>query len=212
MEGYLARYTGPVCRHCRREGSKLFLKGQRCFTEKCSFERKSYPPGIHGKTRSKVSIFGTQLREKQKLRRSYGMLEKAFLTQFKKASKLRGVTAEIFLRKLELRLDSFVFRSGFACNRQQARQLISHKHFLLNGKVCNVPSASVKIGDIISLKSSSAKLQCLSEARELYTKRPVVKWFEVDEEKLSSKIVALPGREDIHIPIQDNLIVELYSK
>ena len=208
----MARYTGAVCRMCRREGTKLFLKGQRCFTEKCSFDRKPYAPGMHGKLRSKVSIYGTQLREKQKLRRSYGMLEKAFLTLFKKASNKRGVTAEIFFRQLELRFDSVVFRTGFACNRSQARQLVSHKHFLLNGKRCNVPSRSIKIGDVISVKDTSQKLSCFAEARDLFTKRPPVSWFEVDEKSFCAKVTSLPTREDIHIPVKDNLIVELYSK
>ncbi|MCY4380637.1 MAG: 30S ribosomal protein S4, partial [Proteobacteria bacterium] len=143
----MARYTGSVCRLCRRQGDKLYLKGERCYTSKCSFERKPYAPGMHGKRRAKLSDYALQLREKQKVRRIYGMLEKAFVTLFHQASKERGVTADAFFRRLELRFDNVAFRMGFACNRNEARQLISHGHFLLNGKRCNIPSLRVKVGD-----------------------------------------------------------------
>lgn len=208
----MARYIGPVCRLCRREGEKLFLKGDRCYTSKCSFERKPYAPGMHGKKRMKVSDYALQLREKQKVRRIYGMLEKAFVTQFDLAATTKGVTAELFLRQLELRFDNVVFRMGLAVNRNEARQLIRHKHFLLNGKPCNVPSRGLKVGDKIALKESSKKLPSISQAREIYHRRPPLTWAQVTEDTLTGEITALPARDDIPLTVKDHMIVEYYSK
>ena len=208
----MARYLGPVCRLCRREGAKLFLKGDRCYTSKCSFERKPYAPGMHGKKKGKMSDYALQLREKQKVRRIYGMLEKAFVTQFDQASAGKGVTADMFFRRLELRFDNVAFRMGFAVNRNEARQLITHGHFLVNGKSCNIPSMSMKVGDTVSLKEASQKLASLAKAREIYLRRPPAGWIEVEESSLSGKVVSLPERDDIQLPVQDHMIVELYSK
>lgn len=208
----MARYTGPVCRLCRREGEKLFLKGDRCYTSKCSFDRKPYAPGMHGKKRAKMSDYALQLREKQKVRRIYGMLEAAFVTQFTHASSEKGVTAELFLRRLELRFDNIVFRMGLAVNRNEARQLIRHKHFLLNDKPCNVPSCRLKVGDHVSLKESSRQLSSLSQAKDLHARRPSVDWLKVSEDSLSGTVQALPTRDDIPLACKDHMIVELYSK
>ena len=208
----MARYTGPVCRLCRREGDKLFLKGDRCYTSKCSFDRKPYAPGMHGKKRGKMSDFALQLREKQKVRRMYGMLEKAFVTQFDHASNERGVTAELFLRRLELRFDNVVFRMGLAVNRNEARQLIRHKHFLLNGQPCNIPSRQLKIGDKVAVKEGSRKLSSFSLAKEIYLRRPAVSWAQCDSDSLAGEVVALPSRDDIPLAVKDHMIVEYYSK
>lgn len=208
----MARYLGPVCRLCRREGAKLFLKGDRCYTSKCSYERKPYSPGMHGKKKGKMSDYALQLREKQKVRRIYGMLEKAFVTQFDQASAGKGVTADMFFRRLELRFDNVAFRMGFAGNRNEARQLITHGHFMVNGKPCNIPSMSMKVGDTVTLKAASKKLASLGKAREIYLRRPPVAWIEVDEPSLTGKVTSLPKRDDIQLPVQDHMIVELYSK
>ena len=208
----MARYLGPVCRLCRREGAKLFLKGDRCYTSKCSYERKPYSPGMHGKKKGKMSDYALQLREKQKVRRIYGMLEKAFVTQFDQASAGKGVTADMFFRRLELRFDNVAFRMGFAGNRSEARQLITHGHFIVNGKPCNIPSMSMKVGDTVTLKAASKKLVSLGKSREIYLRRPPVAWIEVDEPSLTGKVTSLPKRDDIQLPVQDHMIVELYSK
>lgn len=208
----MARYTGPVCRLCRREGSKLFLKGERCLTDRCAFDRKGYAPGQHGQRRVKVSEYGSQLREKQKVRRAYGLLEKQFRSIFKLAAKKRGVTAEIFFQRLELRLDNTVFRMGFARSRSEARQVVRHNHILLNGKRCNIPSAVLKVGDEISLAPKSSEKAQFSLSSELYEKRAALAWFEVDHSKKAGKVVSLPTRDDIQMPVRERLIVELYSK
>ena len=208
----MARYTGPACRFCRREGTKLFLKGERCYTDKCSFERKPYAPGLHGKKRSKVSDYALQLREKQKVRRVYGLLEKAFAKLFHKASRERGVTADTFFRKLELRLDNTVFRMGFAANRQSARQLVTHGHFLVNQKPCNVASRTLSLGDVVTLKEKSRSLPSVERSRELFSRRTPLAWIDVDEASYQGKVVALPQKDDIQMSVKDHLIVELYNK
>jgi len=208
----VARYTGPVCRFCRREGVKLYLKGERCYSDKCSFDRKPYAPGLHGKKRVKLSDYALQLREKQKVRRVYGMLEKAFVTMFHKATRKRGVTAEIFFSRLELRFDNTVYRMGFASSRNEARQLVAHGHFLLNGKGCGVPSRQLSLGDEVVVKESSRQLVSILAARELSRKRPPLAWCEVDDASFKGKVIALPRREDIQFAVKDHLVVELYSK
>ena len=208
----MARYTGPVCRICRREGVKLFLKGERCLTDRCAFERKGYAPGQHGQRRSKTSEYCGQLREKQKVRRAYGLLERQFRNEFARSAQERGVTAELFFRKLETRLDNVVFRMGFARSRNEARQVVRHNHILINGKRCNIPSAKVKVGDEVSVSSKSQKSAMFGLASELYGKRAALPWFEVDHSKFTGKITALPTRDDIQMPVKERLIVELYSK
>ena len=206
----MARYTGAVCRLCRREGQKLFLKGERCYSDKCSVARRSYAPGQHGQSRKKFSEYGLQLREKQKVRRYYGVLESQFTKYFEMAEKRNGVTGENLLQIVESRLDNVVYRLGFAMSRPEARQLVLHGHFTVNGKKVNVPSYLVKVGDEIALKegaASSAKIKAILEANE---KKPVVKWLELNG--TSGKVVALAQKEDIDLPIEEHLIVELYSK
>ncbi len=208
----MARYTGPVCRFCRREGAKLFLKGERCLTDKCAFERKGYAPGQHGQRRAKLSEYGSQLREKQKVKRVYGLLEKQFRLSFQRSAEERGVTAEIFFRNLETRLDNVVFRMGFARSRSEARQVVRHNHVLVNGARCNIPSALLKVGDELSLAPKSSKQAKFQLASELQSKRAALAWFQVDHSKHSGKIVSNPTRDDIHLPVKERLIVELYSK
>lgn len=208
----MARYTGPVCRFCRREGSKLYLKGERCYTDKCSFDRKSYVPGMHGKRRVKVSEYGTQLREKQKVRRVYGMLEGQFKRLFQKSEATRGVTSEIFFKNLELRLDNVIYRMGLARSRTEARQVVRHSHILLNGKRCNIPSAQVNVGDEIAVKESSKDKPLFAGSAELYKRRLPLNWFEVDHTKFAGKVLSEPNRDDIQLAVTDRLIVELYSK
>ncbi len=210
----MARYLGASCRLCRREGSKLFLKGQRCFTDKCAVERKPYPPGSRGAAakRGKLSEFGTQLREKQKVRRIYGMLEGQFRTFFEKATKVKGVTSEIFFRSLELRLDNTVYRMGFARSRNEARQLVRHNHILVNERRLNIPSAQLKVGDVVRVTEKSQTKVVFSEVKDVAAQRPPMAWCEVDHEKFIGKVIANPTREDIQIPVKERLIVELYSK
>lgn len=209
----MARYTGPVCRHCRTEGTKLYLKGERCNTEKCAFERKAYGPGVHGaNTRRKLTEYGRQLREKQKVKRTYGMMENQFLRLFKAADKKKGVTSDTFFSSLELRLDNVVYRMGFARSRNEARQVVSHNHVLVNGKRMNVPSASMKVGDEISIKEKSQPMALFTDAAEQVSKRVALPWVEVDNKKFVGKITANPTREDIQMAVQDRLIVELYNK
>lgn len=208
----MARYSGPVCRLCRREGEKLFLKGDRCFTDRCSFERRGYAPGQHGQQRTKLSEFGVQMREKQKVKRVYGLLERPLRNLFAKSSKERGVTAEIFFRNLELRLDNVVFRMGFARSRNEAKQVVRHNHILVNGKRCNIPSAALDVGDEVSLAPSSQKQAKFTLAAELYAKRATLPWFQVDHNKCSGKVIAEPTRSDIHMNVKERLIVELYNK
>jgi len=208
----MARYTGAVCRLCRREGQKLFLKGDRCYTEKCAADRRPYPPGQHGQGRSKTSDYGLQLREKQKAKRYYGILESQFRGYFNMASKRKGKTGENLLAILETRLDNTVYRLGFAMSRAEARQLVLHGHFLVNGRKVNIPSFLVRPGMIISLKDTSRSLDKLKSVIEANSSRVPPKWLDYDANSLIAKVITVPVREDIDIPIEEQLIVELYSK
>lgn len=208
----MARYTKSVCRLCRREGLKLFLKGERCYTEKCAIDRRAFPPGQHGQGRKKFSAYGTQLREKQKVKRLYGLLENQFRNTFLESDRQKGITGEVLLALLERRLDSTVYRLGFANSRNEARQLVLHRHFLVNQVKVNIPSYLVKPGDMIQLREKSKKVVRIQEALEGVARRGVPQWLELDKEQMKGQIKALPNREDITIPIQENLIVELYSK
>jgi small subunit ribosomal protein S4 len=206
----MARDTGPKCKQCRREGIKLFLKGERCLTEKCAIERRSYPPGEHGRGRIKQSEYLLQLREKQKARRYYGLLETQFRNYYAKATRQGGVTGENLLRMLETRLDSVVYRLGFAASRAQARQLVRHGHFLVNGRRVNIPSYQVKPDDIVNLKAGSTAEQIVRDATDLTA--AVAPWLQADHEGLTGKVLKWPERDEIDAPVQEQLIVELYSK
>ena len=206
----MARYTDPVCRIFRREGMKLFLKGERCLTEKCAVERRSYPPGEHGRGRIKQSEYLLQLREKQKARRYYGILEKQFRNYYEKAAKAQGITGEALLRMLETRLDNVVYRLGFAASRAQARQIIRHGHFQVNGRRVNIPSYQVRPNDVVSLKAGSPVEQVVRDATDLTAS--VASWLQADHDNLTGKVLKLPERTDIDTPVQEQLIVELYSK
>ena len=205
----MARYTGPACKLCRREALKLFLKGERCLTEKCAMEQRAYPPGQHGRGRIKQSEYLTQLREKQKARRYYGLLEKQFRGYYEKASGKEGITGENLLRLLEQRLDNVVYRLGFGASRAQARQLIRHGHFCVNGRRVTIPSFQVKAGDEVSLKHERAK-DTIVAATDLVASVPA--WLQADHENLSGKVIRTPERDEIDVPVQEQLIVELYSK
>ena len=206
----MARYTGPSCKLCRREGQKMFLKGERCYSSKCALERRAYAPGQHGQERKKLSNYGLQLREKQKAKRFYGMQESQFRTCFEKASKKPGKAGENLLIALETRLDNVVFRLGFAASRKEARQLVTHGHFTVNGKKADIPSMEVKAGDVVAVKEKSQSSVKFKEIKEMQITVPV--WMTVDTDKLEGKVVAMPRREDIDTPIAEHLIVELYSK
>ncbi len=206
----MARDLGPKCRLCRREGLKLFLKGERCLTEKCAVERRSYPPGEHGRGRIKQSEYLLQLREKQKARRYYGLLEKQFRTTYEKASRGQGAPGENLLRMLETRLDNVVYRLGFAGSRAQARQLVRHGHFRVNGRRVNIPSYGVKANDMISLKPGSPVEQLVRDATDLTAS--VAPWLQADHDGLSGQVLRFPERDEIDVPVQESLIVELYSK
>ena len=208
----MARYRESVCRLCRRERVKLFLKGDRCYTDKCAFERHSYPPGQHGQGRAKFSDFGIQLREKQKVKRMYGLLEKQFRSYFANADRQKGITGTNLLTLLERRFDNVIYRLGFAISRAQARQLVSHKHFLLNGHKVNIPSLLVNVGDVIEVREKSREIPQIVESLKAVERRGVPQWLEVDKENFRGMIRLLPSREDITMPIQEHLIVELYSK
>lgn len=208
----MARYRGAECRLCRREGLKMFLKGSRCYTDKCAVDRKENPPGQHGRTRSKFSDYGNQLREKQKVKRMYGILEKQCRIYFRKASRQKGVTGDNFLFLLERRLDNVVFRLGFATSRNEARQLVTHRHFKVNGRLVNIPSFLVNLGDIVEPKEKSKKVVRITEAIESVDRRGVPRWLELDKPNLKGKISDFPTREEITIPIQEQLIVELLSR
>ena len=208
----MARYTKSVCRLCRRENLKLFLKGERCYTEKCAIDRRNYAPGQHGQSRKKISDYGTQLREKQKVRRIYGLMENQFRNTFKKADQQKGVTGENLLSLLERRLDSIIYRLGFANSRNEARQLVRHNHFLVNQSKVNIPSYLVRPGDVIELKERSKKVVRILEALEEVARRGVPQWLELDKDQMKGHVKALPAREEITLPIQEKLIVELYSK
>ncbi len=206
----MARYTGAVCRQCRREGQKLFLKGERCYSDKCAVTRRAYAPGQHGQGRKKVSEYGTQLREKQKVRRYYGVLESQFAKYYEMAVKKQGVTGDNLMSIVESRLDNVIYRLGFAMSRPEARQLVRHGHFTVNGKKVNIPSYLVSIGDVIAIKEGSmgsAKINAILEANE---KRAIVKWVELSG--TTAKVVGYADAEDIDLPVEKHLIVELYSK
>lgn len=208
----MARYTGPSCRLCRREGVELFLKGERCYTDKCAIKRRSYPPGQHGQGRIKVSDYGVQLREKQKVRRIYGILENQFRGYFEMADRMKGVTGENLLFILERRLDNVAYRLGFATSRDEARQLVRHGHFTLNGRKVNIPSIQVKTGDVLQLREKSRKITVIAESLEAVVRRGIPQWLELDKDAFKGTVKQLPVREDITMPIQEQLIVELYSK
>ncbi|MDL1965598.1 MAG: 30S ribosomal protein S4 [Candidatus Desulfofervidus auxilii] len=208
----MARYTGPKCRLCRREGTKLFLRGDRCYTDKCAYERRPYAPGQHGRRRKKSTNYEIQLREKQKVKRLYGVLERQFRKYFEIAEAKKGVTGTNLLRILELRLDNVVYRLGFAHSRNQARQLVRHGHFLVNGRKVDIPSYQVKVNDVIEVKEKSKKIPVIQEAQEVVDRRGIPRWLELDAENFKGIVKALPEREDITFPINENLIVELYSK
>ncbi len=208
----MARYTGPVCRFCRREGMKLFLKDVRCATDKCSYERNQYPPGQHGQGRIRVSEYGQQLREKQKVKRLYGLLEKQFRGYYTAANNQKGNTGENLLALLERRLDNTVFRLGFGGTRSEARQLVSHRHFLVNGKRVDIPSYQVRPGDVIVLQEKSQKVARIQENLERSLNRPRMSWLEVNESTFTGTVLGLPVRSELTLPIQENLIVELYSR
>ena len=208
----MARHNGPVCRLCRREGLKLFLKGDRCFKEKCAFERRGYPPGQHGRRRSKIQGYGIQLREKQKVKRMYGVLERQFRNYFKKAASTRGITGESLLQMLERRMDNVVYRLGFASSRAMARQLVAHGHFQVDGRKVDIPSALVKEGAVITLRESSRKNEAIRICLDTAAGRGVPSWLELDSQAFKGTVKQLPSREEITMPIQEQLIVELYSK
>jgi small subunit ribosomal protein S4 len=208
----VARYSDPVCRLCRREGMKLFLKGDRCFKDKCAIERRNYAPGQHGRRRSKVLGYGLQLREKQKVKRIYGLLESQFRLYFRRASKKTGVTGDHLLRQLELRLDNVVYSLGFAASRAQGRQLVRHGHIEVNAKKVNIPSYQARKGDVIQVREKSRKNDQVRQAVETASGRGVPGWLELNAENFRGAVMDLPKREDIRLPIQESLIVELYSK
>ncbi|HRR42176.1 MAG TPA: 30S ribosomal protein S4 [Syntrophales bacterium] len=208
----MARYRESVCRLCRREGLKLFLKGDRCYSEKCAFERRGYAPGDHGQLRKKFSDYGVQLREKQKLKRMYGLLEKQFRGYFEKADRQKGITGTNLLLYLERRLDNMIFRMGFANSRTEARQLVRHNHFTVSGKPVNIPSYLLKLGDEIQVREGSRKVERILEAMETVARRGVPQWLELDKANFRGVVKTLPTREELTMPVQEQLVVELYSK
>ena len=208
----MARYTEAVCRICRREGDKLFLKGDRCYTDKCAIQKRPYAPGQHGQGRKKASEYGTQLREKQKAKKYYGLLESQFHGYFEIAEKKQGVTGENLLKILESRLDNVVYRAGFAMSRPEARQLVSHAHFTVNGKKVNIPSYLVKPGDVVAIKESSLGSDKIKAVLEANASRPALNWLSVDKNKAQATVVSLPARDEIDLQVEEHLIVELYSK
>jgi small subunit ribosomal protein S4 len=208
----MARYSDAKCRLSRREGAKLFLKGDRCYTDKCSYDRRPYVPGQHGRLRRKMSDYAIQLREKQKVRRMYGVLEKQFRNYFKSADLEKGVTGTNLLRLLETRMDNVVYRLGFANSRDQARQLVRHGVFKVNGRRVNIPSMHVRVGDVVEVREESRKIPVIQEAQEVIARRGCPDWLEVDGASFKASVKAVPNREDITFPINEQLIVELYSK
>ena len=209
----MARYIGPVCRLCRREGMKLFLKGERCYTDKCAIEKRNVPPGQHGRARrAKMAGYGVQLREKQKVKRTYGVLESQFRRYFEAADRQKGVTGELLLQMLERRLDNVVYRLGFATSRAQARQLVRHGHFTVNGRKVDIPSYAVRSGDTVTLRSASSQNPTIQHAMEEVKGRGIPAWLAFDAAALAGRISQLPTREQINLPVQEQLIVELYSK
>ena len=209
----MSRYRGSVCRFCRRENLKLYLKGDRCYSDKCAFDRRSYPPGQHGQRRSgKISDYGLQLREKQKVKRSYCLSEKQFKLTFEKADRKKGITGTNLLLLLEQRLDNVVFRLGFSNSRPQARQLVRHGHFMVNGKKVDIPSYQLKAGDVIVIREKSRNMQVFTDALEAVVRRSMPQWLDLEKENFKGTIRNIPVREDITMPIQENQIVELYSR
>ena len=208
----MARYTDSVCRLCRREGLKLFLKGERCYTDKCAIERRNYPPGQHGQGRTKFSEYAIQLREKQKIKRTYGILEGQFRRYFDKAERSKGITGETLLIMLERRLDNMVYRMGFATSRSEARQLVRHGHFRVDGRKVNIPSFLVKVGQTVSIRERSRKVERIVGALEQAERRGVPEWLEVNKETFSGHVKAMPTRAELTMPFNEQLVVELYSK
>lgn len=208
----MARYTGPLCRLCRRETEKLFLKGERCYTEKCGVERRKYAPGQHGQGRGKLSDYGVQLREKQKVRKIYGIMENQFRIYFEKASKTKGITGEVLLQMLERRLDNAVFRMGFAKNRREARQLVTHRHFLVNGRPVNIASYLLRPGDVVEAREKSRTNQTILDNLAVAEQRGFPAWIELDLQQVRGRFTRIPSREEIQLPVQEQLIVEFYSK
>ena len=209
----MARYTGSVCRICRRENLKLFLKGDRCYSDKCAFDRRGYPPGQHGQRRGrKISDYGIQLREKQKVKRMYGLSEKQFHLFFERADDQKGITGTNLLVFLERRLDNVVYRLGFVNSRAQSRHFVRHSHFLINGKKVNIPSYLIKIGDVVEVREKSRKIQALEGALDAVVRRGIPQWLDLEKENMKGIVKEFPSREDITTPIQERLIVELYSK
>ncbi len=209
----MARYTGAVCRLCRRDGVKLFLKGTRCFSDKCAIEKRNFPPGQHGQARAKKIVgYGLQLREKQKAKRIYFTLETQFRAYYEKASNRTGVTGELLLQQLETRLDNVVYRLGFAIARRQSRQVVRHGHVNVNGRKVNIPSFQVKVGDVIELREKSKKLTIAESAKDFAAAQSTPTWLEINRDNYSGKVIAFPKREDIQLPVNEQLIVELYSK
>ncbi|MGE5259088.1 MAG: 30S ribosomal protein S4 [Hyphomicrobiales bacterium] len=209
----MANNTGSDCRICRRENVKLFLKGDRCYSDKCAFDRRSYPPGEHGERRGrKASDYGIQLREKQKIKRIYGLSEKQFHLFFERADRQKGITGTNLLVALERRLDNVVFRLGFASSRTQARQMVQHSHFLVNGRKVNIPSFQVKIGDAVEVRERSKKIQLIQDSLDAVVRRGVPQWLDLEKDNLKGVVKSLPVREDLTMPMQEQLVVELYSK
>lgn len=208
----MGRYTGPSCRLCRREGTKLFLKGERCYSDKCAVERRGEPPGQHGTSRRKQSEYGVQLREKQKARRVYGVMERQFRRYFAKAARAKGVTGTILLQHLERRLDNVVLRMGFADSRAEARQLIRHGHFEVNGRKTDIPSFQVREGDVVAVREKSRGATPIQRAAEAGNQRSIPAWLDVDFVNLRGRVLRLPTREEIDAPVQEHLIIELYSR
>ena len=208
----MAKYRGPVCRLCRREGEKLFLKGSRCMTEKCAIERRSYPPGQHGQARQRISDYSTQLREKQKLRRIYGLQERQFRGIFERAERQSGVTGEALLQLLECRLDNVAYRLGFGSSRKEARQLVGHGHVTMNGRKLNIPGALVKAGDVVEVRERSRTLVPIQAALEAVDGRGIPEWLELDKTTFKGTVRALPTKDQIALPVNEQLVVELYSR
>jgi len=208
----MARYTGPVCKLCRREGMKLFLKGDRCFSQKCAIETRNYPPGEHGRDRRrKESGYGTQLREKQRTRRIYGMLENQFRLYYSRSDAAKGVTGEVLMQMLELRLDNIVHRMGFAPSRPSARQLVRHRHFTVNGKIVDIPSYQLRAGDVVAVKEKSRNVGLIKETNES-RRGGDLEWLSVNEKTMEGRVLRVPSRDAIPTPVQEQLVVELYSK
>ena len=208
----MARYIDSVCRQCRREGLKLFLKGERCYTDKCAIERRNYPPGQHGQGRPKFSEYAVQLREKQKVKRMYGVLEDQFRRYFQMAERSRGITGDMLLQFLERRFDSMIYRMGFATSRAEGRQLVRHGHFTVNGRKVDVPSALLKIGDVVQVRERSRKMVRIQEALAQAQHRGAPDWLEVDRDNFTARVKVLPTRAELTMPINEKLIIELYSK